>query len=243
MGNIKFTKRDMLVVVGCVCFMIATMGSIGSGGRRRAKEMICVANLHRWGKIFQSFVQDHDGRLMGRDGANQWTETLWSYFDGRTNLLLCPDARRTYYEGGVNPHMAWSNEFYISDYGVIKSSYTINLWISNNGSPYWGTIIGGGSKVPMFGDGQWKDSEPYPDDDPPEYESSMWTPNQHEMQRVCVNRHNGGVNLLYMDLSVRKLGLKHLWAQRWHRQWPVMGTVENPFPVWPEWMSNFKDPE
>jgi prepilin-type processing-associated H-X9-DG protein len=63
--------------------------------------------------------------------------------------------------------------------------------------------------------------------------------------RYCVNRHDGGVNALYMDWSVRKVGVKQLWTFKWHRQcdtrgkWTKAGGVQPE--DWPAWMRRFRD--
>jgi prepilin-type processing-associated H-X9-DG protein len=60
------------------------------------------------------------------------------------------------------------------------------------------------------------------------------------MQRPCVNRHNGGVNGLFLDFSARKVGLKELWEIWWYRGWPEdIDAIGRPW--WPPWMENFKD--
>ncbi|MHC4620891.1 MAG: hypothetical protein ACYTEQ_24355, partial [Planctomycetota bacterium] len=67
----------------------------------------------------------------------------------------------------------------------------------------------------------------------------LWTSGPFdEVRRACISRHKDGVNTLFLDLSVRKVGPKQLWKLRWHREWPE----DYPLPVWPEWMSNFKEP-
>jgi prepilin-type processing-associated H-X9-DG protein len=58
------------------------------------------------------------------------------------------------------------------------------------------------------------------------------------MWRFCVDRHIGGTNGLFFDLSARKVGLKELWELEWHRNW---NPNNDPPPVWPAWMENFKD--
>jgi hypothetical protein len=53
------------------------------------------------------------------------------------------------------------------------------------------------------------------------------------------------VNGLFLDWSVRKVGLKELWTLKWNRQydttnvWTKAGGVQPD--DWPEWMRNFKD--
>jgi len=37
------------------------------------------------------------------------------------------------------------------------------------------------------------------------------------IQSHCINRHEGGVNSLFVDFSARKVGLKQLWTFEWRR--------------------------
>ena len=61
----------------------------------------------------------------------------------------------------------------------------------------------------------------------------------------CINRHDGYVNGLFFDWSVRKVGLKELWTLKWHRQyntaspWTKAGGARPE--DWPQWMRKFKD--
>jgi hypothetical protein len=67
----------------------------------------------------------------------------------------------------------------------------------------------------------------------------------HEMMHFAINRHSGSVNHVFMDWSVRKLGIKELWTLKWHRQFNTSGawtTAGGAQPGdWPEWMRNLKD--
>ena len=61
----------------------------------------------------------------------------------------------------------------------------------------------------------------------------------------CINRHEGGVNCLFLDWSVRKVGLKELWTLKWNKWFDTRGpwtTAGGATPEdWPEWMRKFKD--
>jgi prepilin-type processing-associated H-X9-DG protein len=65
------------------------------------------------------------------------------------------------------------------------------------------------------------------------------------MNRVCVNRHDGFLNGVFADWSVRKIGLKELWTLKWSRgyniagQWTKGGGCQPS--AWPEWLQRFKD--
>jgi prepilin-type processing-associated H-X9-DG protein len=60
-----------------------------------------------------------------------------------------------------------------------------------------------------------------------------------------MNRHDGAVNGLFLDWSVRRLGLKELWTLKWLRgfntggRWTKQGGAQPE--DWPEWMRRFKD--
>jgi len=41
------------------------------------------------------------------------------------------------------------------------------------------------------------------------------------MKRVCIDRHNGYVNGVFLDFSARRIGLKELWVLKWHRSFNV----------------------
>jgi prepilin-type processing-associated H-X9-DG protein len=222
--------------------LVACLGAIGAGGKRRVKESICAANLKGWGQALFAFAEDNDGYLLYRSyNAVGWYLSLRPYYID-TKLVFCFEATATYAEGGVNPHMAWETDIW-GDPNLSRGSYVINLWITQepNDRHWEKACVSSASSVPMVLDAQWRDMEPYASDAPLPYETSLWTPHADEMQRACVNRHNG-VNVVFMDGSVRKIGLKDLWVQRWYRGWEEdLGAMG--FPAWPEWMANFKEPQ
>ena len=65
------------------------------------------------------------------------------------------------------------------------------------------------------------------------------------MAPFCINRHNEHINGLFLDWSVRKVGLKELWTLKWHlhfdtaNPWTKAGGVQPE--DWPQWMRKFKD--
>jgi prepilin-type N-terminal cleavage/methylation domain-containing protein/prepilin-type processing-associated H-X9-DG protein len=79
---------------------------------------------------------------------------------------------------------------------------------------------------------------PVPRGPEPEYGGYGDTPS-------CINRHDGYVNGLFFDWSVRKVGLKELWTLKWHRQYDTAGPWTKAGGVqpedWPKWMRGFKD--
>jgi type II secretory pathway pseudopilin PulG len=65
------------------------------------------------------------------------------------------------------------------------------------------------------------------------------------MQNFCLNRHDGCVNGLFLDWSVRKVGLKELWTLEWYTEfnrsgrWTKVGGAKSG--AWPQWMRGLRD--
>lgn len=87
----KISKKEAAVVIGCVVFLLANLGAIGAKGRQRAKDILCLANLGQWGKIFEAYTNDHDGYFMSgidlgttsvkHGGSSRWNcdgEWIWA---------------------------------------------------------------------------------------------------------------------------------------------------------------------
>jgi prepilin-type N-terminal cleavage/methylation domain-containing protein/prepilin-type processing-associated H-X9-DG protein len=86
------------------------------------------------------------------------------------------------------------------------------------------------------------------DEPPPKYEPSdaHGSPvTATYTDALYINRHDGTLNALFLDWSVRPVGLKELWTLKWHGKfdthgpWTKAGGVERD--DWPPWMRKFKD--
>ena len=103
-------------------------------------------------------------------------------------------------------------------------------------------LVSGSAKIPAFLDATLPESMPRGNDYPPYQERHE--PSQY-MHRFCINRHNGYINGLFLDWSVRKVGLKELWTLKWEpnfdtaNEWTKAGGVQPE--DWPKWMQGFKD--
>jgi prepilin-type processing-associated H-X9-DG protein len=61
----------------------------------------------------------------------------------------------------------------------------------------------------------------------------------------CINRHGGSINALFLDWSVRRVGLKDLWTLKWWQNFDTAGPWTKAGGVtpeqWPKWIRRFKD--
>jgi prepilin-type N-terminal cleavage/methylation domain-containing protein/prepilin-type processing-associated H-X9-DG protein len=102
--------------------------------------------------------------------------------------------------------------------------------------------------IPVLGDGTWHDAWPRHTDSPSLTMDAFGIMDQGtsgEINHFCIDRHNGFVNMLYMDWSVRNTGLKELWTLKWHRAFVTTGPWTRAGGVtpsdWPQWLKRYKD--
>ena len=249
-----FTLLELLVVIAIIALLMSISVPALDKAKASARDLVCTSNLQQLGQIWNLYIVEHDQKFMPRGcgysrGAVSWFHEIADYYQNQ-ELILCPLALRTPEEGGLNPNMAWDNT---TDLGVYyKGSYGINLWVadgadcSSAGPDFerlcWRTPnVRGAIYAPLLLCSQWKDVQPYPSDQPLEYESLVWTPGPYdEMRRPCIKRHAPYyVNVLFLDFSVDSRTIKQLWRLKWHREWPADASL----PIWPDWMADVPDPD
>ncbi|MGE5295039.1 MAG: type II secretion system protein [Solirubrobacterales bacterium] len=248
-----FTLIELLMVIAVVAMLAAVLLPSLAAARHQAKDVACRANLKHWGLILAAYTNDNDGRFFRGmiDGWwNDWIEILEPLYDRQEEMTCCPLAERTVDKGGTGVFAAWKDKE--GDYG----SYGLSAWVCNadpgaifGDALYWRKPdVPGADAIPVFLDSRgitgWPDHNglpPQSNGEPPK-ETSL----TEQMKSFCIDRHGGGLtNCLFMEGSVRTVGLKELWTLKWHRQfnpagpWTKAGGVKSE--DWPMWMRNFKD--
>jgi len=107
------------------------------------------------------------------------------------------------------------------------------------------------NNVPLFMDCKLTDTYPRDYNSPPPEPDAIpdfWDYVSEPFRMVCMDRHNGGINIVFADASVRKVGLKELWTLKWNprfntaNEWTKAGGVTPA--KWREaaaWMVGFAD--
>ncbi len=121
----------------------------------------------------------------------------------------------------------------------VQTTYSIP---TANRPNYWRTInVPHADRVPLFSDCMYDGGEPQPSYPPSpikgtELNASVPT---SDMSIYCIDRHQGGINMTFMDESVRKVGLKELWRLKWHRTFNTSAIIPSTF--WTPWMQGLQD--
>jgi len=200
-----------------------------------------------------------------------WHNLLRPYCGQKQGIDLCPMANKCHPPGGPigysalnnigRTFMAWGRYAVMTPNGSYSANDAAlycppvpevydrkNLHLWHWGGPGRDRPAAG---IPFLLDGIWYSSMASNFGDPPEVEVEDALDNLHTgysfggIQGMCINRHIAGVNGLFADFSVRKVGLKELWTFPWYRNCDTTGPwtkAGGAVPSdWPAWMQKFKD--
>jgi prepilin-type N-terminal cleavage/methylation domain-containing protein/prepilin-type processing-associated H-X9-DG protein len=248
-----FTLIELLVVIAIIALLMAVLLPAAGRVRKQARAVACQAKLRQWGLVFSMYIDDsakqHPLEEIGWGAL--WHRLLRPYCSDSNDMLLCPMATR--YEDKKNdPHpldkssglgskyTAWKLPIGVGKGQAVRGSYYgsygINLWLPH-GRAY-------PAQTPLLLDCVSPGVLPSNRDAPPAFED-QFPPNPGHISFVCIDRHQGGTNVLFWDRTVRKVGLKELWTLKWDplfntaNRWTKAGGVKPE--DWPEWMRGFKD--
>jgi prepilin-type N-terminal cleavage/methylation domain-containing protein/prepilin-type processing-associated H-X9-DG protein len=262
-----FTLIELLVVIAIIALLMAILLPALSKARKQAKETVCKSNIRQWVLWFNMYCDEYDGRFPGGSHATpgtyndlqpeEWTNALRKYHLLNYKVFTCPEAVKPLTDGGNHPFAAWGvmpREYWFTE--GMYGSYGLNWTVYNpdpshvkihrwTGKMFWRhRNYRTAPQIPLLFDAAWTDIGPFHTDEPPLYSGEMppmWPGD--EMKRACLDRHNGAINMGFVDLSVRKVGLQQLWILKWHRlfdtsgPWSKWGGVQRD--DWPEWMQAY----
>jgi len=254
-----FTLIELLVVIAIIALLMAILMPVLQSGRKQAKCTVCQANLHQWGMLFATLGETNEGRLRDTDAWDHCrTQQFAYYLDSFTFEEFCPIATRKISPTGAGgTYLAW----YCPRHPYRAGSYGLNGFTpaydggEGQGSPpppqqkRWASIYRTrGNSVPIMLDCALWAGYPTHADTPPQIEAEAATNpsiSNNSIRPFCIPRHGGFINALFMDWSVRKVGIKELWTLEWSPAFNTRGPWTRAGGVaaehWPDWMRRFKD--
>ncbi len=269
-----FTLVELLVVIAIIALLMSILMPALGRVRKQAKFVICQSNLKQLGNACEMYAGDNDGYFQegwqgllncpcdGIECSHWWMHALKPYYQD-PRVCLCPMATKfgwdvsqsKYWEGGAT-FLAWSAQGqFLGEPGEVYGSYGINGYVEHNQcetDPHapirWRQAgVKGAGNIPLLLDAPWIDCWPTEFDEPPGIADLNYSLGSM-MARFMKNRHDGVMNCLFLDYSVRKIGLKEMYVLKWSRDFntngpsTLAGGVTRAY--WESkapWMVNFKD--
>ena len=256
-----FTMIELLVVIAVIAILAAILLPVLVLGKDRALNAQCISNEKQWGLLLRMYADDNHGYFMSGvspisgDGSHvAWVRSFTNEYERNPKLLLCPKA--TMRRGAGVPEvpttlddpnaLAWGGAitaytFYDPVDNVQLGSYGFNGWLYNAGT----AILQGRSTVynlrtediretsqtPMLADSMWRGAAPMETEPPPAVDGE-WDNGTNQMWVYTLARHTKGVNIIYLDGSVRHSRAKDLWQLPWHKDWNYASASGLTFPDW-----------
>ena len=247
-----FTLIELLVVVSIIALLMGLLIPMLSRARQQARALVCKTNLREWGFAFWFYVTDHD-KIPG--GLNRfWHVDLRPYYDSN-DLFLCPMARKLnpipVFPGAVwrngTTYTAWGQFDFnlISSYGMNDHLESISPRHNKSGFMHAKWFNKDAWNIPVLMDCKNLRGNLVSNRPPPNHEDDIQWYKEPSAGEVCMDRHNGGINVLFANQTVRKVGPKELWTLKWfpafnaHGPWTLAGGVKPE--DWPQWLRKYKD--
>ncbi len=264
-----FTLIELLVVIAIIALLMAILMPALRRVKHQAKTIACAANLKNWTYYFIMYTKDYDGKFQvgiaipGKpEHLNYWFNVLRPYYGNNKNVICCPTATKPIQNINGQLNDQWNT---FSAWGIFTGddydpegeygSYGINGWVENtpasvkmaqgafDTSNNWrNTDVSRAGYIPLMMDALRFNVYPLETDSPPPTEDIAWIASDN-FRHICINRHNGYINMAFLDWSIRKMGLKELWTLKWHKTynlagpWTIAGGVMAE--DWPLWMKDF----
>jgi prepilin-type N-terminal cleavage/methylation domain-containing protein/prepilin-type processing-associated H-X9-DG protein len=266
-----FTLIELLVVISIIALLLSILMPALSAVKKRAQQVVCMANLAQWGLVLTLYTEDHNSHFFA--GYYDYTDPNDVIYTS-TNSDLWPYALQSYYQ---TPKLKFCPSSGFSRRGrsgstwgsksdeIFSGSYGLNGWLGDtpeeviqteghDTSDSWRTMdYYGSSKIPLMADAIWYTGRPESHDLPPKEEGQLDDDeSQSDMDSDdWPNDPSNHMRRFSVNRHKGKLNVLFMDGmvktispkELWQLKWHKDYDTSAPLPEWPEWMASFKDPD
>ena len=189
-----FTLIELLVVIAIIAILASLLLPALAKGKQQALSATCKSNLRQISLVTIYYCEDNELMLPVLGPLKPyWFHAIAPYlsdkryvnspqaaYNGSMKIVICPVVKKRS-DGASRGSNNTSWAYWLGSFGksYAEGSYTINSWMQNPvGSyytprsdeekrKYWSQYLNASSDVPFYGDGNWVDLWPRPNEQAP----------------------------------------------------------------------------
>ena len=198
-----FTLIELLVVIAIIAILAAILFPVFAQAREKARNTACLNNQKQIGTALLTYSQDWDQTFPHYDNAaSLWISPLEKIIKtarsvaSASNVFICPSTSSNPGSGfGTDSKTQWVwGSGKETDRGSAVGSYTHNGWMYGCSEGEVKNTAG-----TMFdSDGVWIDAWPT-HLQPIAKSGTKVGPNKAGIERIAIDRHNNGINVVFVD--------------------------------------------
>ncbi len=206
-----FTLIELLVVIAIIAILAAILFPVFAAAREKARTTTCQNNQMQIGRALLMYADAYDGMYPAYNiSTGLWPEALKGFLKKTTtetdSVFLCPST------SGTAPGFADANTRWTWSQGQYSSigSYCHNGWLYDCGE----ADVKNPANTLFDADGYWIDAWPTHQQGIPK--NGKKPPNDAGIERIALDRHQGGVVVTFVDGHAKWYKRDNLYALTFH---------------------------